>query len=341
MPTSSPTHSVKFIHSSSSSSSGLRAGAIGGICAAVTVCVLCGFLASHRRKLQLQIEQKLLLSSSLPLHKAILEGAPSSHILDLLNDYAIAPTGKMRDKYGRTALMAAMSMPDTDDAVIKALLLKSLPYDPFTLEEVPPEEHGYGWTDVIQHARYMNLVGEIIDENMDLAILLRDTKDKDNRSAVDIAAPECKKAILLRGYFFRRYEILTSKHPHYRSETCVVHLAIDHDDDGKHIALKFMRNRGEFCREVAVRDGGCFDDKYVIDILRVHDSEDDPLFAKEVERKGFWESPYLVVMEAAERNLQDIMSKEHFAGRDYETIRLLFSQVADRKILTLSLSSFS
>jgi hypothetical protein len=69
-------------------------------------------------------------------------------------------------------------------------------------------------------------------------------------------------------YFFRRYEITTLRQPHYRSATTIVHLAIDHSDGDRPVALKFMRNASEYQREIEARQKGDFSDEYVIGILR-------------------------------------------------------------------------
>ena len=53
-----------------------------------------------------------------------------------------------------------------------------------------------------------------------------------------------------------RYELLTPKEPKHRSATCVVHFALDHGEEPPvERVLKFMRNREQWDREVAVRGG--------------------------------------------------------------------------------------
>lgn len=66
----------------------------------------------------------------------------------------------------------------------------------------------------------------------------------------------------------------------------------------------------------------------MISILRCHDGELDPLFQEEVVRRGLHNYPYCIVMPAAERNLQTIISAERIAGRDWtqiKTVNVLFS----------------
>jgi serine/threonine protein kinase len=110
----------------------------------------------------------------------------------------------------------------------------------------------------------------------------------------------------------------------------LVHLAIDHDStlENKNVALKFMRHRDQFLREINVRGVCGFDEKYVIGAIRVHDSAEDADFHEEVVAKGFQNFPYCFVMQVGERNLTDIMIKEHIAGRDWNQVISLVSQIA-------------
>ena len=68
-------------------------------------------------------------------------------------------------------------------------------------------------------------------------------------------------------YIFRRYEITSQKQPLHQSSTCVVHLAYDHEDDSKVVALKFMKHRDHFVRELRVRAKGLFHSDFVVSIV--------------------------------------------------------------------------
>jgi serine/threonine protein kinase len=108
-----------------------------------------------------------------------------------------------------------------------------------------------------------------------------------------------------------------------------VHLAIDHESDveDKMVAMKFMKERSQFLREVRVRDLGHFSEEHVIGAVQVHDCIDDPYFLDEVQAKGFADFPHCFVMLVGERNLADIMVKEHMAGRDWSQIRMITYQI--------------
>lgn len=118
---------------------------------------------------------------------------------------------------------------------------------------------------------------------------------------------------------------------HYsQTETSIVHLAVDHEseDDDKMVAMKFMKERAQFLREVRVRAMGNFSEVHVMGGIRVHDCDEDPDFRDEAVSKGFVDFPYCFVMHVGERNLGDVMVKEHLAGRDWGQIRMITWQIA-------------
>jgi serine/threonine protein kinase len=80
--------------------------------------------------------------------------------------------------------------------------------------------------------------------------------------------------------------------------------------------------------EISTRERYALSEEFVVPILRSHDSDGDKLFADEIQRRGFQEYPYCVVMPAAERNLQTIVSAERIAGRDWGMIKHIIAQVA-------------
>lgn len=122
---------------------------------------------------------------------------------------------------------------------------------------------------------------------------------------------------------------------HHSSATCQLHLATDHGDGMRPVALKFMKHRDQFAREVEVRTKGQLDGAYVVSVLRCHDPDADVDYAVEVQRKGLSKYPYLVVMDAGERNLADVLNKVHI--RDLlHTVCLPFACV----LLTLPLFTY-
>ena len=169
----------------------------------------------------------------------------------------------------------------------------------------------------------------MLDRNVDRISLMMSIKDTIGRKASDVATPKYKRAMLERLYLFRRYEIREGPAEHV-SETCKVCLAKDHEDgQTRNVALKFIRNRAHFEREVIVRLNCQFDDKYVISTLRIIDGDDDKekMFGDEAERKGYYR--YCLVMPAAERNLGTVLIHEHIAGRDWDQLKLISKQVIE------------
>ena len=175
---------------------------------------------------------------------------------------------------------------------------------------------------------FVEEVSSILDTYIDRLSLLMSARDAIGRKAIDIATPTYKLSMLERSYLFRRYEIREGP-PEHVSETCKVFLAKDHNDGGRNVALKFIRIRNHFEREVRVRQNCQFDDKYVISTLRLHDGDGDKekMFGDEAERKGYYR--YCLVMLAAERNLGAVLIHEHIAGRDWNKLRLISKQLIE------------
>ena len=175
---------------------------------------------------------------------------------------------------------------------------------------------------------FVNEVTSILDRYVDRISLLMSVKDENGRKAIDVATPNYKIAILERSYLFRRYEIRDGPAEHV-SATCVVRIGKDHQDGGRNVALKFICNRDHFEREKAVRHNCLFDDKYVISTLQLHDGNDEKekMFGEEAERKGYYR--YCLVMQAAERNLGNVLVHEHIAGRDWDMLKLISKQLIE------------
>ena len=176
------------------------------------------------------------------------------------------------------------------------------------------------------------LVGEvtaILDKYIDRVSLLTSVKDTLGRKAIDMASPKYKEAMLERLFLFQRYEIRDGVAEH-ESETCIVRLAIDHKDGGRNVALKFIRNRDDFEREVSFRQKCDFDVEFVVSCLRLYDGDDDDQgsrFGNEAVRKGYYR--YCLVMPAAERNLGAVIAYENIAERDWDQLRLISEQLLE------------
>jgi serine/threonine protein kinase len=117
--------------------------------------------------------------------------------------------------------------------------------------------------------------------------------------------------------FLKQYKINRKAPPAHKSKTCMVPLAEDYSDVEAIIleALKFMRNKDQFKRELAVREG--LDDRFVIRVIRSYDSTTDPVFAaaiKSFHNGVYAEYPYCIVLPRASRGLHEVITHDHIAG---------------------------
>jgi hypothetical protein len=237
-----------------------------------------------------------------------------------------ADTLALRDYDGRSAFDLATTLEGVDRRVIARVLFHHLPVDPATGAAVPPGAHDFAWHRAVQQDRYAPVVARVLDRHPLLAEALAASEDAEGRHAVNIASAQCKRLILQCIYLHQRYEVRTRGQPHHESATCVVHLGVDHGDGARAVALKFMKHRDQFLREIEVRRLGAFSDQFVVGIVRSHDGDADPAFLAELRRKGLDGTPYCVVMDAGSRSLADVIVKEHLAG-DWDKIRALCAHI--------------
>jgi hypothetical protein len=117
--------------------------------------------------------------------------------------------------------------------------------------------------------------------------------------------------------FHKLYKINRNDPHAHQSRTCIVTLAEDYSnaESTSPVALKFMRNKDQFERELKVREG--LDTHFVIGVIRNHDIRTDLLFAAAIEtfHSGVYaEYPYCIVLPRANRGLHEVISHDHIAG---------------------------
>ena len=264
--------------------------------------------------------------NNLPVHRAILQRADLELILNLINKHT--NTLMIKDNDGNTAFDFALEDQNCDIRVITSLLSHSLPIDKYTKEKVSPLIHGYSWTKAVQSDRFSGAIKSILSEHSMLAYELSMVKDMEKRSSVDIACPQIKKLLMMNLYMLKRYDVTTLSTPHHQSETCIVHLAIDREDNDRRVALKFMKDREQFLREIKSRSQGDYSEEYVVGILRIYDGLEDTFFLSELNRKNLQNYPHCIVMEAGDRSLYDILAKENIAGKNMEYIKIIAIELA-------------
>ena len=193
-----------------------------------------------------------------PVHNAIYDDSPDHIILSLLQAHPASSRelveGKTafdfaieRDNIADSLSAESKTMADTTRSlgkhVITAFLIESLPVDQVTKAPLSPTLHGFAWVNAVQLDRYEASVFDVLSKFPSLSVELSNAEDNEGRSAVNIASPKCKRVILQFVHFFRRYEIKSQNRALHISATCTLHLAIDHEDHMRPVALKFMRHR--------------------------------------------------------------------------------------------------
>ena len=210
---------------------------------------------------------------------------------------------------------------------IDILLPYFMPVHPVTGE--PTDHHRHGWTRVISHTnppdKYLSTVRDILNVYSAHVESLSSVLDEAGRVALHVATPKCKAEILSYVYFMQRYEFKGGSAEH-QSATCIVRFATD-TEEGKNVALKFMRSKAQFVREYSTRQSSQFSEDYVLGILRTLDSDSHVDIEKEFLRKGFQNYRYCLIMPQAERTLQSILAHEHIAGKDWGQIKLMGCQI--------------
>ena len=156
------------------------------------------------------------------------------------------------------------------------------------------------------------------DEDFDAA----DAVDGQKRTLLTIAEgadanSRLSKAVREMILFLKLYKINKKAPPAHESKTCMVSLTEDHSDVEAVVleALKFMRNKDQFNRELAVRDG--LDERFVIGVIRSYDSTTDPAFAAAIKcfHNGIYAKyPYCIVLPRANRGLHEVITHDHIAG---------------------------
>jgi serine/threonine protein kinase len=173
------------------------------------------------------------------------------------------------------------------------------------------------------------MVERVLSHNLHIASELAAAEDHAGRPALNIASPACQRHIRESLYFYKRYEIPSLENAQHRSVTCVLYIAIDHGDNKQKVALKFMSSKEQFEREKDARHEGGFEDRYVVAILRSHESDTDPVWRSEVKRRNLEGYPDCIVMVAADRDLTTIIASENIAGKDWNQIRHVTLQVVE------------
>jgi serine/threonine protein kinase len=214
------------------------------------------------------------------------------------------------------------------------------------------EEYGPGEMCTVTLGDGKKPLSAVADQLKKMKFDAAETEDDQGRTILNIAEGIDKRSklaafIRTKTFFFGSYKIVNGPVAH-KSDTCIVVKAEDYyqeegSDDKQHstekvgahsatiapvVALKLMKNEGQYKKEVDSRREGCLDSQLVIKHLRSHDGES---FLQEIQRyKGgiYKEYPFCLVMPAGDRNLLDAINSEHFAGKDMDQVRAIMRQLA-------------
>lgn len=173
-------------------------------------------------------------SGMLPLHFAARSGASTELVNALIAAY---PEGVFTaDMSGLCALHWAVAA-GAKPPIVSALLMA---------------DRGELLREIVQFQELAEVVFDVVRRFPHSA---RGSVFEDGRSAADIAVGFCRTRLREALYLIGRYEL---REPAVHvSATCEVYEAHDHSDSRKQrVALKVMRNKEQFDREVAMREGG-------------------------------------------------------------------------------------
>ena len=212
------------------------------------------------------------------------------------------------------------------------------------------EAHDYAlWFVVVQEdgisnvdlfAKLLAMVEALVLDHPTLAAV----KDVNNRAAVDVASKPMKLIMQSVLLWHGRYRI-TEPRPEHISATCFVFKAVDEHTIDKEtsqpmkVALKLMRLKDQFQREISTRDKE-FHQEHVMHILQTYpevdsstfDGRPDEVMDVEADATGQLtktnaEKLYLLVMPLADRNLFVALKQERWAGKNMEEVRHVFVQL--------------
>ena len=173
----------------------------------------------------------------------------------------------------------------------------------------------------------------------ELALVL----DSSGRPAMEMASVPMREAMQQVLLWHGRYRITDSR-PEHISATCYVFKGEDMGrlDDNRQptkVALKLMRLKDQFRREISIREKG-FNQEHVMHILQTHPEIGSSMFDSwpnevvDVEAdatgqltKANAEKLVLLVMPLADRNLFVALKQERWAGKNIEEVRHVFVQL--------------
>lgn len=191
------------------------------------------------------------------------------------------------------------------------------------------------WEKLVKSTGHSSLVRDLLCSDSSYY----DLRDEWDRHIADLAVPEITTVFREVFLWFGRYRKVETRAEH-QSSSCYVFKVIDELDGGKRVALKLMRNRDQFLREVKIRQEAALHAEFIIPVLRSHPEisdienieqmmippEEESIDSSQL-TKASVEKMFCIVMPLAERNLFVASKQERFAGKDWSTVKAICSQL--------------
>ncbi len=253
----------------------------------------------------------------LVLHAACAKGKDAS--LDLVTALLAACPDAVyaRNNKKQHALTLAITAAQPFEPVVRALLVACLSCAA-SPKETPWRE---AWVSFLHNTkdRYLPAIEAALDANIEFIEALATATDADERTALDVAVRPVRALIQSRLYLLERFELAAGM-PEHASTTSVVRFATDRDANGARVALKFMRHREAFERELSARklaDGATADGTStlaaapaVMPVIAFFDGESDASVSAAFAARGLSTLPFLLVLPAADRSLAAVIEHE-------------------------------
>jgi ankyrin repeat protein/serine/threonine protein kinase len=165
---------------------------------------------------------------------------------------------------------------------------------------------------------------QVIKSNMSAVQEIANDTIENGQRLIDVASPRCRQLLRELLLFNGRYELMSSK-PDYESHHCAVFLAKDTVLQ-THVAIKLMNSRANFDHELEMRSTENAESEFVISVHTLLNGENNEAFRQELERRGYPDHKYCIIMPAARRNLYEILGAEKL-GTNVEDIRRFFQDL--------------
>ena len=136
-------------------------------------------------------------------------------------------------------------------------------------------------------------------------------EDANGRRAIEVADAVSKLKLQEIVHFMKRFDMLNA--PTYLSNEASIYLAKDSRAGDRNVAIKFMKHKEGFERELSFRKK--VSSNAFIPIYFAYDSTKNEEFKKYLELRRLEKYSFAIVMPACVRTLNDVLISENIAGR--------------------------